>query len=601
MKVLSVVYGYLKRYPFLAAAILGSIIGASLFEGASFGMLIPITQSFMNAGSSLFDKAQPIIKFIPGLSSMKNEGLLTLLFIIMFLIISVKNLFVYMSNVLTAKLRFSVIRDLTVEAMDRVIEYDMKYFDNVKTGYLITNINNETVRIGDLVLATLRFVAVFGKVAAYVAILLLISLKISVFIFVSVIIVLLPLEFLMKKVKKFGYRISQTTREYNYKLMEILSGIRVIRISGTEQAEKENFRKATNEVYKMHYGINKLIHLLIPVSEVVVFGLITASFLFLLRVVRIDVVKTFPFIAAYLVVLVRALTQLNLLNSLRSEAVNSIAAFVNYTELCDEKDKKTIKGGDRVIEKFSRSITFRDVCFSYVDGKPVLSDIDIDIQHGKMTALVGMSGAGKTTIVNLMLRFYDVGSGSIAVDGTDLRSLDLGKWRRKIGFVSQDIFIFNTTVKDNISYGHPHIREGDVIDACKKAHCHEFIMELPQGYDSILGERGVKLSGGQKQRISIARAIIHDPEILILDEATSSLDSHTERLIREAISGLTKDRTVIAIAHRLSTVVGADNIVVLDKGRVVENGQHADLMKTAGLYKRLYDVQSSAETESIVS
>ncbi|MFC1576472.1 ABC transporter ATP-binding protein [Candidatus Omnitrophota bacterium] len=596
MKLIFTAFRYLKKHPFLSIAVLFSIIITALFDGASFGMLIPLIQSMTAKAASqagAFGNV-PFIGYLSTfLSSMTQAKAISIIFITLFILLLVKNIFIYISNILIAKLRFATTRDTRVNLMNNLLEYDTRYFDNVKTGHIIGNINTETERMGDFVQSVLRFIALSGRVLAYITLLFLISWRMSIVISLLIAVVLIPIELIMKKVKRMGMRVSEAIADYNHKLTEVLNGVRLIKVCGTEDMEKKNFKTEANNVYSSMYKSNKYAHLIIPLSEVCIFGLIVICFLVLINMTKIDMANTFPFIATYLLVLGKTLTQLNALNGSRSEAMKRLAAFTVYESMYDKKDKKTIETGNKAAEKFSDLIEIKDVNFSYIEGEKVLQDINVSIPKGKITALVGASGAGKSTLVNLIPRFYDVNSGEILVDGTNLRNLVIKEWRKKIGFVSQDIFIFNTSIKDNISYGRADLSEEEVFNAAKAANAHSFIMGLPDGYNTMLGERGIRLSGGQKQRISIARSIIHNPEVLILDEATSSLDTETERLITEAIDRLTKDRTVIAIAHRLSTILHADNIVVLDKGRIIESGCHADLLQKNGLYKRLYETQFS--------
>lgn len=593
MKLLSIAARYLKKYPALSWGILFSVIITSFFEGASFGMLIPLMQSMMTS-SPAFLKKIAILGHL-GFSSLSQPETISLIFGLMFLVVVIKNAFLYLTNILIAKLRFGIIRDLRTGLMDNLLGYDLGFFDKVRAGHIFGNINTETERMGNFMLAVLQFLSLLGRVVIFIAILFLMSLKISVIIFLLIASVLMPIELIMRKLKRISARTSDAIADYNYKLTELINGIRLIKASGTEEMEARSFRSKINNICHFHYLSNKYIYAIIPLSEVFIFGLIVMFFIIFINAAKIDFADSFPFIATYLLVLVKMLTQLNALNSLRSQAMSNLAAFTNYEKMYDKKDKMAIMGGDKEVINFSGSIKFKGVRFSYINGRNILDNIDIEIPQGKITAFIGASGAGKSTLVNLILRFYDIESGEISVDEIHLKELELKKWRKKIGFVSQDVFLFNASVKENISYGYEGLADENIIKAAMAANAHNFIMELPDKYDTVLGERGLKLSGGQRQRISIARAIIHNPEILILDEATSSLDTETEKLINEAIGRLTKDRTVIAIAHRFSTILHADNIIVLNEGRVIEMGNHADLLAKKGLYKKLYDAQAYSQ------
>lgn len=582
---------YLKKYTMLSAAVLSTAVLASIFDGASFGMLIPVIQSFIGMKVAFLDKIAIHLKpYLPGLFATQNKTI-ALAVLVLFVIVIMKNIAVYASNVLTARLRFGIIKDTSADLMDNLIDYDVAFFDSAKTGHLVSVFSVETTRMGGFIMAVLRFTSILARVLVYATLLVFISPVVSIALFALVGITVLPLEIIMKKLKRLGASVSQALAEYNYTIIEILTGIRLIKISGTEPAEKKRFRGTADRIAKFSFKSNEHISLLIPISEVVIFGLISAGLLFLTHVAKVDLSTSFPYTATYLVVLVRGLSQLNTLNGTRSEAVNLLPAFSRYEELLDKRGKWTILSGTRTISHFSGSIKFDNVSFAYRTGKNVLHDVSLVIPKGKVVALVGASGAGKSTITNLIIRFYDVTSGRITVDDIDMRELDIRSWRRKIGFVSQDIFIFNTTVRENIAYGHPEPGETKVMAAAKAANAHDFIMALDKGYDTMLGERGVRLSGGQKQRLSIARAVMHDPEILILDEATSSLDTRTEELIRQAVDKLAKGRTVVAIAHRLSTVAHADSIIVLENGRIVESGRHGELLNNAGAYRLLYETQ----------
>ena len=261
-------------------------------------------------------------------------------------------------------------------------------------------------------------------------------------------------------------------------------------------------------------------------------------------------------------------------------------------EIKDESDAIEIGRADGKLE-------FRDVSFRYVDNVPVLKNVSFRIQPGQMLALVGPTGVGKTTIANLIPRFYEPDLGQILVDDIDIRKIKLHSLRKQISLVSQDVFLFNGTVKENILYGRPDATDEEIIAAAKAANAHDFILELPEGYDTRVGERGVKLSGGQKQRISIARAVLKDAPILILDEATSSVDTQTEKLIQEALDKLTVNRTTIVIAHRLSTIQQADQIVVLKEGEIIEMGRHADLLEAGGLYSELCKAQNTEQLMAV--
>ena len=296
-------------------------------------------------------------------------------------------------------------------------------------------------------------------------------------------------------------------------------------------------------------------------------------------------------ISVMVTLLSRLYRPVNSLVDIQVDMVRSLALFSRIFDYLDREVEIESPPEARRIEDFSGRIDFEAVDFSYEKSKKILEGVSFSVPKGKLLALVGPSGAGKSTIINLLPRLYDVDSGAVKLDGVDIRELDLDFLRDKLGLVSQETYLFNASIRDNLLYARVHASQEDLEEACKKANIHDFIMDLPQGYDTPIGNRGVKLSGGEKQRLSIARALLKDPPIMLLDEATSSLDSISESLIQKALRPLLQGRTSIVIAYRLSTIMSADEILVVDGGRIVERGRPGELLEKDGLFRKLYDIQ----------
>jgi len=591
MKKYSPAYKYLAKYSkkIFIVAFIGLI--SSLFEGFSIGMLIPVFQNIISGKDKFFEGFPALNKINFLFAGQGPKEILFMLVVFIFIIILLKNIFAYLSSILSAKLRYGVIADFRENLLDKILYCGNKYYDSVKSGHLVSNVYYETLRIGAFLNAVLNIMIIGVKIAVYAAILVIVSWKASIVVCLAMLVIFPFIQKIIRNVKTLGDIGSAASSRFNFILLEILSGIRVIKSFGTENYEKERFKKADDEYIGSTYKYDKYNSLISPLTETVILGLFVAVFLFVLKNMNTDISRFVPFVLVYVVLFNRTMQQVNVLNIYRGQLANNLSAFDSYKNIEDGADKFKINSGAKTIQKLEKEIEFKNVDFSYTEGREVLKNINIKIQKGKTTAVVGATGSGKSTLVNLIPRFYDTEKGEIIVDGINIKDLDLRAWRKKIGIVSQDVFIFNATIKENIRYGNFNAPDEVVEEAAKVANADEFINDMPEGYDTVVGERGVRLSGGQKQRISIARAIINNPEILILDEATSAMDTKTERLIQDAVDNLTKNRTVIAIAHRLSTIQSADEIIVLEGGVVVEKGKHSELMQTGGHYNAYYNLQ----------
>jgi len=392
-----------------------------------------------------------------------------------------------------------------------------------------------------------------------------------------------------KKLRKLSKTSQEMMADTNSLLYENIIGARIVKAFNMQEYEIKKFNKVNNDYYRVSMKSIKRMLLLSPATEIL--GCIAGVFVFVLggREV-IDGKISFGVFGLFLgsvLSTIRRVKKLSQVNSLNQQAV---AAGERIYEVLDAKPSVVESSVARELKGFKDRVVFSDVWFSYGDNQ-VLKGVNLDVPYGSVLAVVGPSGNGKTTLLDLIPRFYDPKKGRITIDGVDIKEVSLKSLRQQVGIVTQETILFNDTIRANIAYGLPGATDAEIKQAALQANAHDFISQMLQGYDTVIGDRGMRISGGERQRIAIARALLKNPPILILDEATSQLDSESERIVQEALDRLIRGRTVFVIAHRLTTVRNAHRIVVLDKGRIAESGTHDQLLGKDGLYKRLYSIQ----------
>ncbi len=481
--------------------------------------------------------------------------------------------------------------DLRTTTYEHLLRLSLEYFGGKRTGDLIARIGSETDRICVfLSLHLLDFATDVLMIGMTAVILFSINPWLAL-------VTLLPLPFIAWMIHvvrdrlRTGFeKIDRVWSEVTNVLADTIPGIRVVKAFAQESREAARFREANRHNLAVNDRLNKVWSLFSPtVSLLTEVGLLVVWAFGIWQVSRSDI--TVGVLTAFLAYISRFYTRLDSMSRIVSVTQKAAAGAKRIFDILDHVSSVPEPANPVHLKEVKGRIEVRDVGFRY-GNRAVLRGVDLTIAPGEMIGLVGHSGSGKSTLVNLICRFYDVSEGAIRVDGVDIRSLPLAEYRRNIGLVLQEPFLFFGTIAENIAYGKPHATREEIVAAARAAHAHEFILRLPQGYDSLVGERGQGLSGGERQRISIARALLIDPRILILDEATSSVDTETEKEIQKALDNLVRGRTTIAIAHRLSTLRRADRLVVMDRGRIVEVGNHDELMAREGAYFRLYQAQA---------
>jgi subfamily B ATP-binding cassette protein MsbA len=604
LRVLKYVRPYWKQ---LALSVFFTIL-FSIFSGVSIYLAIPLletlfSQDYISAlnklGSSsgfLSDLKNTFFSFLFRyvFSGTHSEALIKICIVII-IAFFLKNISGYLQAYFMAYVEQGLVKDIRNEVYRHLHTLSLGYFTSERTGNLISRITNDVNIINTGISATfLNLVREPLLIAVFLVIAVSINWRLTL-------ISLLVLPFALYFISKLGLRLHKESRisqermaDITSVLQETISGVKVVKAFGMEEFENKKFQTQTWRYFKSLLKITRIRNLASPITE---FLSVVAGVVIIwyggMQVLELGTMRASEFLT-FLIAIFQIMPPVKELTSVNNRIQESTSAAKRVFEILDiEPD---IKEAPNAIElkEFKDEIVFENVWFSYngtKNGDFILKGINLKVKKGEILAIVGPSGAGKSTLVDLIPRFYDPTEGRILIDGIDLRMIKIKSLRDKIGIVTQETILFNDTIRNNIAYGLEDCPIDKIIEAAKAANAHDFIMQLPNGYDTVIGERGMKLSGGQRQRISIARALLKNPPILILDEATSNLDAESEILVQEAIERLMQNRTVFVIAHRLSTIRNADRIIVIDNGRIVQEGKHEELIHQDGLYKKLYEMQ----------
>lgn len=590
------VLSYLAPYKALVTGSLIATFGFSVFDSMTIIALAPLLNAMFNESpvdlgdGRVAELLESTLR--PLLDTTDAERALPVIIVYMMSVFLLKTIFDFCQTYLVLRLEHSVTRDMRNQSYRKVLDLDMRIFNRTRAGQILTRLTTDTDQLRLLLTRNLsKFATSALLVLISMAAMFLLSWQLTVLALVALPAMFASWHRFRKRLRRGDRRVLDLGGEVASHLQETVAGIRLVKSAASEEFEANRFRHLTHSYFKAAVRNERLRALGGPLTEMI--GAIGTVLLlwFGARLVLVAGTLSAPEFLVFLGLAVKLYTPAKYLSRFQANVQPGLSAAERIFEFMDAPVLVKDQPNPREFTRVNTTIRFEDVGFEYEPGKPVLEEVSFEVPVGSIVALVGPSGAGKSTLVDLVARFYDPTHGRITVDGVDLRDFSIRSLRSRMGVVAQDTVLFHDTVRANIAYGLGDVPQEAIERAAHAANAHDFIMELPQGYDTVLGERGTRLSGGQRQRIAIARAILRDPAILILDEATSALDTESERLVQEATDQLLEGRTVFVIAHRLSTIRHADRILVVRGGQIVESGRHDELLSLDGAYRRLYDLQ----------
>ena len=597
------VFSILKQYPLKLTGLLVFSFLGTLSEGLGLALILPILEG-AHFENDLLTSAPLLEDLLAIINNMTLTERVRLVAIFLVLILAVRSLFSAGAQVLSSVLRIQTEGKLQRQVFKQVQAVQISYIHGEKQGNILEILARHTSQTGMLIHDVINVISALLAVLAYVGVMMWLSWQLTFLtLLLQLFITLFIRQRLAERIKQIAYKTRSLGMELQSIMVENLSAVKLIHFFGREDYSFALFGKVQEAYLSNYFRSDVLLKLSIPLYNLLnglVLGVLLIASTYILPG---QTEAWLGEIILFIIIIFRLMIPAARLNYSHSRVSQLEPALESVQDFLRTDDKPYLSDGLKPFSQLTETVVIDDVTFRYnYDEASILENVSFEIPKGKITAVVGASGAGKTTLVNLIARLYDPQAGQIFIDGIDLRNLIIVSWRQEIAIVSQDTFLFNDTVMSNLRFAKPEVTNKDVYQAARLAQAHDFIMKLPFGYDTILGDRGVRLSGGQQQRIAIARALLVDPQLLILDEATSDLDSETEGAIQSAIEQYSKKRTLFIIAHRLSTVKQADNIIVLSHGEIVEQGSHTELMAMKSHYWRLVqaqDLSTDLEPDSV--